>query len=182
MSDSFPPPALRQAAEDVASLLRERKETISVAETAAGGLVSAALLSTPGASRIYKGGLTLYTLDSRIAFAGWTQANIDNYDGPTPKLVEGLASSVRETLKSNYTVGEVCFPINAFALFPFLAVHTFMSPFALFQSQVYFGTVRFTCERLTVDLCRAVPLDQRQVGKQRIVNRGSFLRYSVPML
>ena len=112
MSD-FPPPALRQAAEDVASLLRERKETISVAETAAGGLVSAALLSTPGASRIYKGGLTLYTLDSRIAFAGWTQANIDNYDGPTPKLVEGLASHVRETLKSNYTVGEVCFPIIA---------------------------------------------------------------------
>ncbi|KAK4941851.1 hypothetical protein LTR10_018327 [Elasticomyces elasticus] len=105
MSD-FPPPALKQAAEDVASLLRERKETISVAETAAGGLVSAALLSTPGASRIYKGGLTLYTLDSRIAFAGWTQANIDNYDGPTPKLVEGLATHVRETLKSSYTVGE----------------------------------------------------------------------------
>ncbi|KAI1626556.1 hypothetical protein EDD37DRAFT_646267 [Exophiala viscosa] len=137
----FPPPALRQAAEDVASLLRERKETISVAETAAGGLVSAALLSTPGASRIYKGGLTLYTLDSRIAFAGWTQANIDNYDGPTPKLVEGLASHVRVTLKSNYTVGEV-------RLFPHAFVHFVSNPapvlstslLALFQTQVQSGT------------------------------------------
>ena len=53
-SDVFPPLALKKAAEDVASLLKERKETISVAETAAGGLISAALLSTAGASKIYK--------------------------------------------------------------------------------------------------------------------------------
>lgn len=106
MSD-FPPPELKAAAEQVATLLRERKETISVAETAAGGLISAALLSTPGASRVYKGGLTLYTLESRIAFAGWTQANVEKYDGPTPDLVAGLASHVRQTLHSTYTVGEV---------------------------------------------------------------------------
>ena len=58
-SNAFPPPELKQAAEEVAALLRERKETISVAETAAGGLISAALLSTPGASQFYKGGLTV---------------------------------------------------------------------------------------------------------------------------
>lgn len=110
MSD-FPPPALREVAEEVAAILRQRKETISVAETAAGGLVSAALLATPGASKIYKGGLTLYTLESRIAFAGWTQGDLDTYDGPTPKLVAGLAIHVRKTLKSTYAVGEVrCFP------------------------------------------------------------------------
>ena len=129
MSDSsvFPPPELKQAAEEVAALLRERKETISVAETAAGGLISAALLSTPGASAFYKGGLTvrtspsvsymneavvliesqLYTLPSRIAFAGWTQENIDNYKGPTPEVVAGLASSVRSKLGSTYCVSEV---------------------------------------------------------------------------
>jgi len=109
MSDStiaFPPPALKQAAEEVAALLRERKETISVAETAAGGLISAALLATPGASAVYKGGLTLYTLQSRIEFAGWTQATIDKYDGPTPQVVAGLAENVRQKLKSTYTVSE----------------------------------------------------------------------------
>lgn len=105
----FPPPALKQAAQAVATLLRERNETLSVAETAAGGLISAALLSQPGTSRVYKGGATLYTLESRIAFAGWSQANIDNYDGPNPELVAGLARHVRGTLGSTYTVGEVCF-------------------------------------------------------------------------
>lgn len=104
----FPPLTLREAAEAVAKLLRERNETISVAETAAGGLISAALLATPGASRIYKGGATLYTLESRLQFGGWTQANIDNYSGPNPELVAGLATHVRQTLGSTYTVGEVC--------------------------------------------------------------------------
>jgi len=106
-SAEFPPPQLKSIADEVASLLRTRGETICVAETAAGGLISSAILSTPGASKIYKGGLTLYTLESRIAFAGWTQQDIDNYNGPTPDLVAGLATNVREKLKATYCVGEV---------------------------------------------------------------------------
>lgn len=77
--DTFPPPSLRRPLATVASLLKERKQTISVAETAAGGLISAALLSVPGASAYYKGGLTLYTLESRIAFGGWTEDNLKDY-------------------------------------------------------------------------------------------------------
>jgi len=103
---SFPPTVLKVAAEAVATLLRTRKESISVAETAAGGLISAALLSTPGASAFYKGGLTLYTLQSRIEFAGWTQANIEGYKGPTPEVVTGLAENVRQKLGSTYCVSE----------------------------------------------------------------------------
>jgi len=118
-TSTFPPPDLKQAAEQVAVLLQQRHETIAVAETAAGGLVSAALLATPGASRFYRGGLTLYTLESRLAFAGWTQSDIDGYDGPTPKLVQGLASHVRDTLKSTYCVGEVGFQVP-FLLLSFL--------------------------------------------------------------
>lgn len=102
----FPPPALRDAAQSISTLLRARNETISVAETAAGGLISAALLATPGASRVYKGGATLYTIASRLQFGGWTQANIDNYTGPNPELVAGLAAHVRNSLGSTYTVGE----------------------------------------------------------------------------
>ncbi|OCT54601.1 competence/damage-inducible protein CinA [Cladophialophora carrionii] len=102
----FPPPQLKAAAEEVASLLKSRGETVCVAETAAGGLISAALLATPGASKIYRGGLTLYTLESRIAFAGWQQRDIDVYDGPTPTLVEGLARSVRDKLDATYCIGE----------------------------------------------------------------------------
>lgn len=73
---------------------------------AAGGLISASLLSTPGASGFYKGGLTLYTLESRIAFAGWTDENVKSYNGPAPEIVAGLAENVRKKLGSTYTICE----------------------------------------------------------------------------
>ncbi|KAM3088417.1 hypothetical protein ACMFMG_000061 [Clarireedia jacksonii] len=105
-TQEFPPRKVRDVVVEVAKLLKERGETVSVAETAAGGIISASILSTPGASGIYKGGLTLYTLESRIAFAGWTQESIKDYRGPTPQVVEGLAVNVREKLGSTYTICE----------------------------------------------------------------------------
>lgn len=105
-SDTFPPPSLAPLLSEITSLLKSRKETVAVAETAAGGLISASLLSQPGASQIYRGGLTLYTLESRIAFAGWTSENLKGYKGPTPEIVAGLAGNVRKTLGSTYAVSE----------------------------------------------------------------------------
>jgi len=105
-SSEYPPSEIREILEQVTKLLKDRKETISVAETAAGGLISSSLLSQPGASGIYKGGLTLYTLPSRIAYAGWTQATIEAYTGPTTDIVSGLAKHVRKDLESTYTLAE----------------------------------------------------------------------------
>ena len=75
----FPPAPLRPLVSQIASILTERKQSVAVAETACGGLISAALLSVPGASAYYKGGLTLYTLPSRIAYAGWTEESVKGY-------------------------------------------------------------------------------------------------------
>jgi nicotinamide mononucleotide (NMN) deamidase PncC len=105
-TSEFPPPSLATLLTEVSGLLKERKETVGVAETAAGGLISASLLSTPGASGIYAGGLTLYTLPSRLAFGGWTEENVKAYKGPTPSVVAGLAEHTREKLGSTYQVCE----------------------------------------------------------------------------
>jgi PncC family amidohydrolase len=102
----FPPAALQPILSEITTLLKSRGESVSVAETAAGGLISSSLLSTPGASTIYKGGLTLYTLPSRIAYAGWSQETIANYKGPTTDIVAGLAKHVRKDLESTYAVAE----------------------------------------------------------------------------
>lgn len=53
--------ALIPAAEKAASLLKERGERIAIAETSAGGLVSAALLAVPGASAYFAGGAITYS-------------------------------------------------------------------------------------------------------------------------
>jgi PncC family amidohydrolase len=103
---SFPPSELHDILSQVTALLKQRQETVSVAETAAGGLLSASILSQPGASGIYRGGLTLYTLPSRVAYAGWTAEDTANYRGPSTAIVAGLARHVRGDLGSTYTLAE----------------------------------------------------------------------------
>jgi nicotinamide-nucleotide amidase len=49
------------------ALLKERGETVAVSESAAGGLVCAALLAVPGASAYFVGGGVVYTQAARRA-------------------------------------------------------------------------------------------------------------------
>ena len=57
-------------AERVVSHLKQRRETIAVAESSAGGLLAAVLLSVPGASTYFLGGAAAYTQQARRALLG----------------------------------------------------------------------------------------------------------------
>lgn len=52
------------------ALLKERRETIAVGETSAGGLISASLLAVPGASAYFAGGAVTYSARSIRGLAG----------------------------------------------------------------------------------------------------------------
>jgi nicotinamide-nucleotide amidase len=54
-------------AEKAGLLLKSRRETIVVAESSTGGLISAALLAVPGASAYFLGGAVVYTQVARRA-------------------------------------------------------------------------------------------------------------------
>jgi len=56
---------LMPLAEQVAALLKARRETVAVAESSTGGLLSAALLGVPGASAYFLGGAVVYTRKAR---------------------------------------------------------------------------------------------------------------------
>ena len=59
--------SLLPIAAEIAEILKARKETIAIAESSTGGLISAALLSVPGASAYYLGGAVVYTRQARSA-------------------------------------------------------------------------------------------------------------------
>ena len=61
---------LRPLAAALAAQLIERKQTIAVAESSAGGLISAALLAVPGASAYFLGGAVIYTQAARRGLLG----------------------------------------------------------------------------------------------------------------
>ena len=58
---------LSELAASVGALLKETGQSISVAESSCGGLISAALVAIPGASNYYVGGSVIYT---RVAQKG----------------------------------------------------------------------------------------------------------------
>ncbi|KAK4700827.1 hypothetical protein P7C70_g5419, partial [Phenoliferia sp. Uapishka_3] len=103
---SFPPPALKQIATEVAELLIRRRETVAIAETAAGGLMSSALIAVPGTSSCFGGGVVAYSLPSRKSFLGWTDGDTVGYDGPTEAIVTKLATNVRDALAVTYGIAE----------------------------------------------------------------------------
>ncbi len=93
-------------AEEIASMLTDRGQTVAVAEATAGGLISAALLWVPGASRYYAGGGVLYTRNSRIMLAGMAAEQFANYRGTTTEILVSMAESMRERLGATWCVAE----------------------------------------------------------------------------
>ena len=68
---------LMKLAQACAERLRSRGETVAVAESSAGGLISAHLLAVPGASRYFRGGAVVYTGEARQGLIGISQADMD---------------------------------------------------------------------------------------------------------
>ena len=96
----------KDLANEIAALLTERGETVCVAESTTGGLVSAALLWVAGASKYYAGGSVLYTLGSRTALAGVPASMFENYRGTTPEMIAAIADAMRQRLGATWCIAE----------------------------------------------------------------------------
>ena len=93
-------------AEKIAAKLIERKQTIAVAESSTGGLISAALLSVPGASAYFIGGGVIYTRDARrvlMEIPDEAMKGIRSASEPYAKL---LASQIRKRLSTDWGLSE----------------------------------------------------------------------------
>lgn len=93
-------------AERVASLLKARKETVAVAESSAGGLISAALLAVPGASAYYVGGAVNYTRPVLLHLSGLRAEELARINGATEEFTLLAARSVRDRYRTSWGVGE----------------------------------------------------------------------------
>jgi PncC family amidohydrolase len=99
-------PEILDLAATIGAHLKERGETIGVAEGSCGGLVSAALLSVGGASAYYVGGCVVYTGPGRTAFLGDAVARPAGLRGATEAFARYCAQSVRVQLGTTWGIGE----------------------------------------------------------------------------
>jgi PncC family amidohydrolase len=93
-------------AEQAAALLKQRKETVAVAESSTGGLISAALLAVPGASAYFIGGGVLYTRQSILALRDTGEAMFAGLRGATEPWALLIARTQRSRCSSTWGVGE----------------------------------------------------------------------------
>ena len=94
-------------AKDIAAILIERGETVSVAESSTGGLIAANLLSVPGASAYFQGGSVVYPLASRRAFLDLDRDRNRDLKPLTEEMVAEFARAAREKLDTTWGIAEL---------------------------------------------------------------------------
>ncbi|MBM3608749.1 MAG: CinA family protein [Alphaproteobacteria bacterium] len=93
-------------AELAAAGLRARGETIAIAESSAGGLISSALLALPGASAYFLGGAVIYTAQARAALMNLHPEDLLAMRPSTESYAMLLARRVRERHGATWGLGE----------------------------------------------------------------------------
>jgi PncC family amidohydrolase len=93
-------------AEKIAARLIERKQTIAVAESSTGGLISAALLSVPGASAYFLGGGVIYTRDARRILMDISDDAMKGIRSASEPYAKLLANQIRTRFSTDWGLSE----------------------------------------------------------------------------
>ena len=93
-------------AEQIAAKLTARKQTIAVAESSTGGLISAALLSVGGASAYFMGGVVVYTRQAKQLLLSIDDAAIAQFRAATEGHALILARAARARFNTTWGLSE----------------------------------------------------------------------------
>ena len=93
-------------AEQVAAILVERRQTIAVAESSTGGLISASLLAVPGASAYFLGGGVVYTRDARRVLMDIPDEAMKGIRSASEPYAKLLANQVRRRFATDWGLSE----------------------------------------------------------------------------
>lgn len=93
-------------ATDIGERLTARGETVGISESSSGGLISAALLAVPGASRFYRGGGVIYTPKAFGNLLGLTRDDVDGMRSSTEPYARLLATTIKAKLNTSWGLCE----------------------------------------------------------------------------
>ena len=90
----------------LAERLKASEQTVAVAESSAGGLISAALLAVPGASAYFLGGAVVYTGRARMRLLDIPREAVAGMRSASEPYALLLARSVREQFAATWGLSE----------------------------------------------------------------------------
>lgn len=106
MSTALADGPMADAANAVAAILKSRRQTLAVAESSSGGLISAALLAVPGASAYFLGGAVVYTGKARMSLLGLPREAVTGMRSASEPYALLLARTARENFGATWGLSE----------------------------------------------------------------------------
>jgi nicotinamide-nucleotide amidase len=94
----------RAHANTVVAYLEDRGETVAVAESLTAGGLGHALTFTPGASKVFMGGIIAYTNDVKINILGIDAALIDQHSVVSEEVANAMADAAREKFGTTWGI------------------------------------------------------------------------------
>jgi PncC family amidohydrolase len=97
---------LLSLAERAGAALKRRKETIAIAESSSGGLLSAVLLAVPGASAYFLGGAVVYTAKARVLLMDLPREAVAGMRSASEPYALLLARTARDRFSATWGLSE----------------------------------------------------------------------------
>lgn len=77
--------------EEVVFLLGERGRTLAIAESCTGGMTAALVTAVPGASRVFLGGVTAYSNESKARLLGVSESTLERFGAVSEETAREMA-------------------------------------------------------------------------------------------
>jgi nicotinamide-nucleotide amidase len=87
--------------ERVGQLLLEKNQTLSLAESCTGGLISHRITRVAGSSAYYLGGATTYSNEAKVKFLGVKPATLDQYGAVSEQTALEMSHGIREKMAAS---------------------------------------------------------------------------------
>ncbi|GAH72825.1 unnamed protein product [marine sediment metagenome] len=92
--------------QEVGNLLRQKRLTLGVVESATGGLISHLITNIPGSSDYYKGSVTAYSNETKIKVVGVKEDTINKYGAVSHQVTEEMAQGGRKILAADICLAD----------------------------------------------------------------------------
>ena len=90
--------------EELGSVLRARKMTLSTAESCTGGSIAALITSVPGSSAYFKGGIVAYSNEVKENLLHVSPETLEKYGAVSRETVMEMVTGAMKTLKTDCAV------------------------------------------------------------------------------
>lgn len=88
----------------VAEILRQKQQTLAVAESCTGGSISARITALAGASEYYMGGVTSYSNEAKVRLLGVSAADIERHGAVSEPVARQMAEGALTRFGTDYAI------------------------------------------------------------------------------